>query len=449
MQNQIFYHIYPLGLVGTPKENDFLSAATNNLNSLVPWLEHLKALGCTALYLGPVFESTSHGYDTADYFQVDRRLGTKAQLQELVTKAHELGIKVILDAVFNHVGRNFWAFKDLRQKGERSQYRDWFANVDFSQAGEHGDGFTYDGWHGHYQLVALNLQHPEVRAHLFSAVSEWMDRYGLDGLRLDAADVIDLDFLEALRTFCTNKKQDFWLLGEVVFGDYREWANANRLHSVTNYEYHTPLSESFNRENFEHIASILRRQFGPAGTYKDLTLYSFVDNHDVDRAASALAEPAHLFPLYLLLFTLPGIPAIYYGSEWGFEGRIKDGTHDALRPKAVLGAIEKQAKHPLLLDSIKRFTALRKTNKCLRQGDYKELLVQKEQLVFARALDSDVVICIINASRHVVNLEIPLGPYTSTGYKDLLNPEYSGKVRDGMLRVEIPSCWGRVLAPLD
>lgn len=449
MQNEIFYHIYPLGLVGAPKENDFTSTPTKGLEKLLPWLEHMVALGCTALYLGPVFESTSHGYDTADYFKVDRRLGTKEQLTKMVAKAHEMDIKVVLDGVFNHVGRDFWAFKDLQQKGKRSKYKDWFANVDFSEKGKHGDGFTYDAWHGHYQLVELNLENAEVRTHLFSAVADWMDQYQIDGVRLDAADVIDLDFLKALAIFCKAKKSDFWLLGEVVFGDYRDWAKPNILDAVTNYEYHTPLNDSFNGHNFDRIARILKRQFGPKGIYKNISLYSFVDNHDVDRAASALAEPAHLFPLYLLLFTLPGIPAIYNGSEWGFEGKIKDGKHDALRPKVNLKTFDKLAKHPLLLPSIKRFITMRHATYCLREGAYQELLVTKEQFVFARATKSHFVICIINASRDTVSLAIPLHDYTGKNYKDLLNTEYSGSTTDGVLRLDIPSCWGRVLAPSD
>lgn len=448
MQNQIFYHIYPLGLVGAPKENDFFSAPTKNLKKLFPWLEHIVALGCTALYLGPVFESSSHGYDTADYLKVDRRLGTRTQLRQLVAKAQDLGIKVIFDGVFNHVGRDFWAFKDLREKGRDSQYIDWFSNLDFTQKGAHGDGFTYDGWHGHYQLVEFNLKNKEVRAYLFSAVAAWIDEYRIDGLRLDAADVIDLDFLKELTAFCKSKKPDFWLLGEVVFGDYRKWAKQGMLDGVTNYEYHTPLNDSFNHRNFGAIARILQRQFGAKGIYKAITMYSFVDNHDVDRAASALQEPAHLYPMYLLLFTLPGIPAIYNGSEWGFEGKITNGKHDALRPEINLNNFDEQAKHPLLLEAIQRFTALRSSAVCLQVGRYQEVQVRKEQLVFIRATDTSFMICMANASRHSVPLKIPVQGYTATHYKDLLNPEDTYEVKDGFLHLEVPSCWGRVLAPL-
>ena len=448
MQNQIFYHIYPLGLVGATKENDFKSTPTENLKKVAPWLEHMVSLGCTALYLGPVFEATSHGYDTANYLEVDRRLGTNTQLKQLVTKAHDMGVKVLFDAVFNHVGRDFWAFKDLQENGKASKYKDWFSNVDFSQEGVHGDGFSYDGWHGYYQLPELNLKNIEVQAYLFSVVTTWINAYHIDGLRLDAADVIDLDFLRELSAFCKTKKSNFWLLGEVVFGDYREWAKEGMLDCVTNYEYHTPLYDSFNQQDFNHIASILQRQFGAKGSYKNIVMYSFVDNHDVDRAASALAEPGHLFPLYLLLFTLPGIPAIYNGSEWGFEGKIANGKHDALRPEITLQNFDEQAKHPLLLDAIKQFTAMRKAKVCLQKGEYQELLVNKEQLVFVRVTNGDFVICIINASRHAATLKIPMQGYTANHYTDILNKEYTCQVKEGFLYLEVPSWWGRVLAPL-
>lgn len=448
MQNQIFYHIYPLGVLGAAKENDFISAPSQKIKKLVPWLEHLADLGCTALYLGPVFESTSHGYDTTDYLQVDRRLGTNAQLKELVFKAHDLGVKVLFDGVFNHVGRDFWAFKDLQQKGKDSSYVRWFSSVDFSQKGSHGDGFTYNGWHGHYQLVELNLENKEVREYLFYVVSTWMDEYRIDGLRLDAADVMDLDFLKALVIFCKTKKRDFWLLGEVVFGDYRKWVRKAGLDSVTNYEYHTPLTNSFNQCDFNHISRILARQFGPNGVYKNLNLYSFVDNHDVDRAASALLEPAHLFPLYLLLFSLPGIPSIYNGSEWGFEGKVMDGKHDALRPEINLKKLGGDAKHPLLLDAIKRFAQLRSTIRCLQTGNYQELLVNKEQFVFERAQDVNYVLCAINASKDTVLIKIPAAQYTSTTYKDVLNTTDTYEVKDGFLNFKIYPNWGCVLVPL-
>lgn len=445
MQHRIFYHIYPLGLLGARKNNTFNTKPTALLGGLYPWLEHLHDLGCNALYLGPIFESSSHGYDTADYYQVDRRLGTNHSLRDFITKAHKMGVKVILDGVFNHVGRDFRAFKDLQAKGKQSKYEDWFSNVDFTKRSPLGDSFTYDAWNGHYQLVELNLKNREVIEYLFGAVKQWITDYEIDGLRLDAADILDFDFMEELSIFCKKRKSDFWLLGEVVQGDYNHWVNGKILNSVTNYDYHTPFFESFNLCDFDKIASILDRQFGPVGWYKKLSLYSFVDNHDVNRAASSLSKPEHLFPLYLLLFTLPGIPAIYYGSEWGFEGKKQRGSDSALRPKVNLEKPAKLAKHPLLLDAIKRVIAIRKNSDALIQGSYRQLMVSKEQFAYSRRYKNESLIIIVNASQDMETITIPLNQASEEKFTDLLNPGFECTPKNEVLSLEIPSCWGRVL----
>lgn len=445
MQQRIFYHIYPLGLLGAPKVNTFDSEPTKLLEGLHPWLDHMLDLGCSALYLGPVFESTSHGYDTKDYYEVDRRLGTNDALRDFIAKAHSMGIKVLLDGVFNHVGRRFWAFRDLQKHGANSTYIDWFLNVNFTKGNPLGDAFTYDAWNGHYQLIELNLKNPEVQQHLFGAVDQWIEDLKIDGLRLDTADVLDFDFMEALSSFCKKRKPDFWLLGEVVHGDYNRWVNDTTLDTVTNYDYHAPFYDSFNQGDFRKIASILRRQYGPRGIYKNISLYSFVDNHDVNRAASDLHKPEHLYPLYLLLFTLPGIPSIYYGSECGFEGRKYIRNDNELRPHISLEKLVKLAKHPLLIDAIKKFIAIRKNTKALAQGVYRELLVTKQQFAFVRISRKEKCIIVVNASKSNVTMTIPLERFTKKTFKDLLNTNFNCSSENGALTIEIPSCWGRIL----
>lgn len=448
MKRRIFYHIYPLGLLGAPKINSFDSKPTTLLENLHPWLGHMQNLGCNALNLGPVFEATSHGYDTADYYRVDRRLGTKDSLLNLIVKAHEMGIKVVLDGVFNHVGRDFWAFKDLQANGRKSKYGDWFSNVDFTRRSPLGDAFTYDAWRGHYQLVELNLKNPAVKEHLFLAVHQWIDEYNIDGIRLDTADVLDFNFMKELRRFCEKRDADFWLMGEVVQGDYSRLVNDGMLHSVTNYDYHTPFYKSFNIPDFNKIATILDRQYGIDGGYKRLSLYSFVDNHDVDRAASSLRKPEHLFPLYLLLFTLPGIPAIYYGSEWGFEGKKRAGSDGALRPKVNFGELHKLAKHPPLFAAIKKFIIIRKDSDALAIGSYRKLLVSRMQFAFARKFKNEFLIVVVNASQKTRTIKIPLKDVPEGKYTDILNAGFSCNVKNGFLSLEVPSCWGRILYQL-
>src|SRR3954447_1821907 len=371
-----FYHVYPLGQCGAEPRNDFRSLPSPRLDQLRGWAGHLHWLGADSLYLGPVFESTAHGYDTADYYHVDRRLGTDETLTGLTAALHAAGIRVVLDGVFHHVGRDFWAFRDLLQNGERSAYRGWFSGVDFGRRSPFGDPFAYDGWEGHFDLVKLNLHHPDVRAHLFGAVRSWVERFGIDGLRLDVAYALDPAFLRDLAAYCRGLREDFWLLGEAIHGDYRRVAGPGLLDAVTNYECYKGLYSSHNDRNYFEIAHSLGRLFGAGGLYRELTLYNFADNHDVPRVASLLRNPAHLYPLYLLLFTMPGVPSVYSGSEWGFEG-IKAGGDDrpirlALPSPAAAASL---GRHPDLAPAVARFAAIRRRSAVLRRGTYRRLHV--------------------------------------------------------------------------
>jgi glycosidase len=214
VQDRTFYHIYPLGYCGSPRRNDFSSPAGPGLRSLIHRIPRIVSLGINAVYLGPLFESVAHGYDTLDYYHVDRRLGSNDDLHDLVRAFHEQGICVVLDAVLNHTGREFFAFKDLREKGQGSPYRDWFSGVDFSKHSPLGDPFTYDTWSGAYDLVKLNGTSREVREHLFGAVKFWIEEFDIDGLRLDAADQLLPDFMDELSRRSKTVKPDFWIMGE-------------------------------------------------------------------------------------------------------------------------------------------------------------------------------------------------------------------------------------------
>ncbi len=400
----IFYHIYPLGLCGAPPRNDFTSAPVDRLQGLLPWLDHCRALGCNALYIGPLFESGSHGYDTADYYHPDRRLGDREALRRFCAAAHVRGLRVVLDGVFNHVGREFWAFRDVKANLQHSAYTGWFSGLRFDRRNRSGDPFSYDTWAGHESLVKLNLANPAVRQHLFGAVEHWICDYDIDGLRLDAADVIDMDFLQALRAFCLKLKPDFWLMGEVVHGDYRRWVNSQTLHSVTNYECYKGLYSSLNDHNFFEIAYALDRQFGAAGIYRDLPLYNFVDNHDVSRVASLLRDPRHLPLVYVLLFTMPGAPSLYYGSEFGITG-MKDRFSDApLRPALRLERFSPQP--PPLVDHIRLLARLRRDLPALRHGGYQQAHVSGEQLAFVRQDSTQRLLIAVNAASQAVTLAL-------------------------------------------
>jgi glycosidase len=442
--DKIFYHIYPLGMCGAPKQNDFCSPAGNGLLSLITHIPRLLSLGINALYIGPLFESSSHGYDTIDYYHVDRRLGNNNDLKEIVNILHENGISVILDAVFNHTSRDFFAFKDIKEKKEMSKFTDWYLNIDFSRNNEHNDGFYYEGWAGHTSLVKLNLDCSAVREHLLAAVKYWIEEFNIDGLRLDAANVISVNFLRELSSFSKNLKKSFWLMGEIVAGDYRRLAHEGCLDSVTNYELFKSLWSSFHDQNIFELAWTLKREFGNDGLYPDLVLYSFVDNHDVNRVASSLKNPANLFPLYGALFCAPGIPSIYYGSEYGIYGTRNEHSDYDLRP-VWEDSWSKPNIAKNIFNEISRFSKIRHESEALKYGSYSELLVNYQQiLAFLRETKNEKIIIIINASSKKYECILKNDEIGNSKWLDLLsNDNFIGD--NNILKILLQPSWLRIL----
>ena len=387
--NAVIYQIYPLGLCGAPRQNDGVQA--HRILRVKEWAAHIRELGATCVLFNPVFESDAHGYDTRDYNRLDCRLGTKEDFQQVCAALHEAGLKVMLDGVLNHVGRGFWAFRDVQEKKWDSPYKDWF-HISFDGDTGYHDGFWYEAWEGCYELVKLNLKNPAVREHLFDAIRGWVRDYDIDGLRLDVAYCLDLDFLAALRELANTVKPEFVLMGETLHGDYNRWMNDRACHAVTNYECYKGLYSSFNTGNMHEIAYSLNRQFGnePWCLYTGKHPMSFLDNHDVTRIASILTDKNCLKPAYGLLFGMPGVPAVYYGSEWGIEGEKKSGD-DALRP-----AIE-TPEHNELTDWITALAGARTESQALCGGSYRNILVQPKQLIFERRCGDDRVLVAINA----------------------------------------------------
>ena len=391
----IFYHIYPLGMTGAPKQNEY-GEPVERLSKLLPWISHIKNIGCNAIYIGPLFESVGHGYETTDYKKLDSRLGSNETLKNFVAECHKQGIKVIFDGVFNHTGRDFFAFKDLKENRENSRYKDWYCNVNFWGNNSYNDGFSYENWGGYDLLVKLNQKNPEVKDYICDVIRYWVSEFDVDGIRLDAADVLDFDFMKDLRRVANEVKPDFWLMGEVIHGDYVRWANAQTLHSVTNYHLHKALYSGYNDHNFFEIAHTVKRLNDMCGgTFR---LYSFVDNHDVERIMSKLSTPKGFLPVHILLYTLPGVPSIYYGSEFGIEGRKGHGADaDApLRPEMAYegwtDAMENNA-------YVKLITALGRAHqqiKALCYGDYKEQNLTTRQYTFSRSYEGTTVVVMVN-----------------------------------------------------
>ena len=435
----VFYHIYPLGLAGAPKQNDY-GEPVHRLNTLLPWVDHIKEIGGSALYIGPLFESVGHGYETTDYKKLDSRLGTNEDLTAFVAYCHEQGIKVIFDGVFNHTGRDFFAFKDIQVNRENSQYKDWYCNVNFWGNNEYNDGFSYDNWGGYNLLVKLNQKNPAVVDYICDVIRFWVSEFDVDGIRLDAADVLDFDFMKALRRTANEVKPDFWLMGEVIHGDYSRWVNGETLHSVTNYTLHKALYSGHNDHNYFEIAHTVRR-LQNMGTLK---LYNFVDNHDVERIYTKLTNKAHFAPVHVLLYTLPGVPSIYYGSEFGIEGRKEYGSDDSLRPALNIEDYKDSVKTNPYTALIAVLGKVRQAVPALSYGSYDELMLTNRQFAYARDLDGTRVIVSVN------NDDAPAGMHLAAGNCTAYIGALSGEkvsVQDGHINITQPANSGEIWVP--
>lgn len=387
----VFYQIYPLGFCNALYEND--GVTVKRINKVIEWIPHMKKLGVNAIYFSPIFDSDFHGYDTRDYRKVDPRLGTNEDFAEVVKNLHDNDIRVIIDGVFNHVGRGFFAFKDVKERKWDSPYKDWF-NISFDGNSTYDDGFWYEGWEGYYNLVKLNLKNNDVVNYLLDSIKGWVDEFDIDGLRLDVAYCLDHDFMRRLREFSKGLKEDFFLLGEMLHGDYNNVVNDGMLHSATNYECYKGLYSSFNSMNMFEIAHSIQRQFGKETwcLYTGKHMLNFVDNHDVNRIASTLTNQNHLPLIYGLMCAMPGIPCIYYGSEWGAEGTKHDGSDNDIRKSYDMPVWNE------LTDKIAAMAKAAATEKALQYGDYTMLVLTNHQYVFRREFEGEKIIIAINAS---------------------------------------------------
>ena len=452
----IFYHMYPLGMTGAPFANPYPVSdgaadgtnrdvsADSRMDELMQWIPYLESLHISAIYIGPLFESVGHGYETTDYKKLDSRLGTNEDLKAFVKECHEQGIRVIFDGVFNHTGRDFFAFKDLQKNREQSPYKDWYCNVNFWGNNEYNDGFSYENWGGYNLLVKLNQHNPAVRDYICDVIRFWVSEFDVDGIRLDAADVMYCEYMKDQRLNYNEVKQEFWLMCEVIHGDYSRWVNEGTLHSVTNYQLHKALYSGHNDHNYFEIAHTVKRLYEMGGNRPEgLKLYNFVDNHDVERIYTKLQNKAHFTPVHVLLYTLPGVPSVYYGSEFGIEGKKERYSDDSIRPALHLADYANAAEENLCTKLIAALGRVRQHTKELSYGDYKELMLQNRQYAFSRNLDGKSVIVMVNNDDNGAEFSVPAGG----AYVGALSGR---KVNaDGQLRVQIDGNSGEIWIPAE
>ncbi|WP_289220002.1 alpha-amylase family glycosyl hydrolase [Ileibacterium valens] len=416
---KVFYQIYPLGAAGAPFENDH--QLTHRLNQFEAWIKPLKERGIGAILFNPLFESITHGYDTTDYRKVDSRLGDNEDLKKLVEKIHDNDMKVVYDAVFNHVGREFPPFQDVLKNRENSKYKDWFF-IDFNGNNGFDDHLYYENWEGNEPLVRLNLKNPEVIQYHLDSVDFWMDELGADGLRLDVAYCLDHDFMKALHQHVKAKNPEFFLLGEMVHGDYNTIANPEMLDSATNYECQKGIYSSLNSKNFYEILYSFNRQFGKENwcLYTGKNLLSFLDNHDVNRIASVLENKDLLPAAYAILMTMPGIPCIYYGSEWGIEG-MKNQNDTEIRPEVEIPVTNE------LSEIVAKLAKIHTGNSALQNGDYTQIAINNPWCIYQRSNDEQTIWTCINIDKNPVDIPVNYQGQTKNLFDDQIE-EVNGQI---------------------
>lgn len=320
--------MYPLGFTGAERTAlPEVADPVSRLRQLEAWLRHLVELGCNGLAPGPVFASETHGYDTVDHLRIDPRLGTEDDLRHLVDSSHSHGVRVLLDGVFNHVGRGHPRFRQLLAEGPDSAAARWFHVQHDPEA---PDGFGYRDFESHAALVALDHDAPEVVELVTEVLTTWCDR-GVDAWRLDAAYAVPPAFWQRVLPAVRERHPELWVVGEVIHGDYAGYVERSGIDSVTQYELWKAIWSALNDRNLFELAHALERHNGYLDTFVPLT---FVGNHDVTRIASRLTDERHLPHALAILFACGGTPSIYAGDEQAFRGVKEErvGGDDAIRP---------------------------------------------------------------------------------------------------------------------
>jgi len=310
VRHAIWWQVYPLGFTGAYPARD---QQPHRLRRLVAWLDYAVELGASGLALGPIFASETHGYDTVDHFRIDPRLGDDGDFDALVAAAHDRGLRVLLDGVFNHVGRGHPASRS-------PETAHWFVK-------QGGDFATFEG---HGGLVALNHREPAVADLVTDVLNHWLGR-GADGWRMDAAYAVPPQFWATVLPRVRERHPAAYFVGEVIHGDYADFVTRSTLDSVTQYELWKAIWSSLNEGNFYELDHALSRHNEFLDGFVPLT---FVGNHAVTRLASRLTDERHVALAVAVLMTVGGTPSVYAGDEQGFTGVKEDREHgdDAVRP---------------------------------------------------------------------------------------------------------------------
>lgn len=349
----IFWGVFPLGFTGAEDVlEDLPDEPAHRLPRLLGWLDHLVELGCNGLLLNPLFASMSHGYDTVDYFRIDPRVGDTADFDRLVEACHQRGIRIVLDGVFNHVGRAYPGLAEVLAQGPDAPGAELF------KVHRDGNQVTAEVFEGEQQLVVLNHDAEAVQQLVRDVMTYWLER-GIDGWRLDAAYAVPAQFWTRVIPQVRERFPEAWFLGEMIHGDYAGYAETAGLDCITQYELWKAMWSSIENQNFFELEHTLGRH---ADLLERLVPFTFLDNHDTTRVASQIGDRRHFGHAIALLLFLPGIPCLYYGDELGMTG-VKEqrlGGDDAIRPALPESPTEVEGVNEGVLELYRRLIAFRR-----------------------------------------------------------------------------------------
>ena len=390
-RHAIWWQVYPLGALGAEATSDRAPRAVQHrLPRLVRWLDHAVRLGASGVALGPVFASESHGYDTTDPFRIDPRLGDDADFDDLVRAAHDRGLRLLLDGVFNHVGRSFGPFRAALDGGPGSPEAGWF-RLHWRADGSAGEPDVFEG---HTGLVALNHDHPAVVDHVARVMNHWLDR-GADGWRLDAAYAVPTRFWSEVLPRVRQRHADCYVVGEVIHGDYRRIVAESGMDAVTQYELWKAIWSSLNDRNLFELAWAMERHDELLADFVPLT---FLGNHDVTRIASRLTDPRHLPHALAVLMTVAGTPSVYYGDELGWRAVKEErlGGDDAIRPALPELPDEPAPDSAAVLALHQELIGLRRRHDWLHRARARVVHLQNRSMVYASEAEGRTVLTALN-----------------------------------------------------
>jgi cyclomaltodextrinase len=460
VQDSVFYQIFPDRFANGDPSNDPVnvqswgSAPTTwgfqggDLQGIIQQIDYLQDLGVNALYLNPIFESTSnHRYNTTDYFRIDHWLGEMQDFKELLDSLHRRGIRLILDGVFNHCGRSFFAFSDLMENEAHSPYLDWF-HVHRFPLHAYGDGLAenYLGWWNLKSLPKFNTANPEVRKHLLRVAKYWIEQ-GADGWRLDVPNEIDDDsFWAEFESVVKRANPEAYLVGEIWEVDPR-WISPGHFDGLMNYPFRTSLldflnggpgsASAFGRRLEEIVAAYPQAN--------NLAHMIHVGTHDTERIRSLLGRSAAKVRLAMLLqFAFPGTPCVYYGDEIGLEGGKDPGSRGAF-------PWDDRKWDQATRRFVQKLAGLRRALPQLSRGEFRRVVEddQAGTCAFARVVDAQPVIVAANPTRRTHNLRIKPADF-GLQVGPMMVEAVSGQdigLKDGFLEVKLPPYGGALLHP--